>query len=133
MGATGTARSHGRHAGHFKAGELVIEARSSEDRLRLDWTGRSSAREPWGELQGYFEDITESLAERGHGLQLRFNRIEYFNSSTITALIRIIQLCQSRHIELEVLYDGNLRWQKLSFDGLKVFEQSNKLLKIREV
>lgn len=114
------------------AGELVIEAQSTEQSLQLDWTGRSNARDPWSDVRAYFEDVAETLASDGRHLEMRFERIEYFNSSTITAVIRIMQLLQSKSIGLNIVYDPNLRWQKLSFDGLKIFEQSNKLLQIRE-
>jgi hypothetical protein len=55
------------------------------------------------------------------GLELHFEELDYFNSSTITSLIQLIQEARAKGIPLTYVYDPALRWQKLSFDALRVF------------
>lgn len=113
--------------------ELTIETAEDASHIRVDWKGRSNARDPWGIIRGFFEEVAESAANDSRKVEMHFEDIEYFNSSTITAVIRIMQLLQTRKVPLTLVYDPSLRWQKLSFDGLRIFEQSNALLKVREV
>jgi hypothetical protein len=64
---------------------------------------------------------------------MHFERIEHFNSSTITALIRLIQTARKAGVKLVMVYDQNLKWQRLSFDALRVFDKNNELFQLRSV
>jgi hypothetical protein len=64
---------------------------------------------------------------------MHFEALEHFNSSTVAALIHLIQEARSRQIPLVFVYNQSLKWQKLSFDAMRVFIKSDGLLQMRSV
>ena len=100
--------------------DLLIEVDERETGvLVLNWLGRSASRNPGGVLHPWFDQLFGVARERGCALEMRFERLEHFNSSTIAVLIQLINSAQDRRIKLTVRYDANLRWQTLSFDALR--------------
>jgi hypothetical protein len=63
-------------------------------------------------------------------IELHFEKLEHFNSSTITSIIQLIQDSRARGVKLVLVYDEALKWQKLSFDALRVFARDD-LLELR--
>jgi hypothetical protein len=114
--------------GELVAGDLQVAVTESGGVIRLDWKGKSNNREPAKVLAPFFDDVVRRAGEIQAGVQMRFERLEHFNSSTITALIQFIQTCRSRGVRLVIVYDGALKWQRLSFDALKIFEKSDGML-----
>ncbi len=113
------------------AGSLLIEV---EDRgqagLRVVWQGKSSDRQPEKVLEPFFVGLVADCAIRGVGMEMRFERLDHFNSSTIGYLIQLIQDMRGRHVPLVIYFDHALLWQKLSFEALRVFSKDD-LLQIR--
>jgi hypothetical protein len=108
----------------LNAGQLSIKASpsgSAATPLQLRLKGRSSDRHPEHILGPYFASALSAAAEQAVGLELHFEELDYFNSSTITSLIQLIQEARAKGIPLIYVYDPALRWQKLSFDALRVF------------
>jgi hypothetical protein len=115
-------------------GDLRIEA--TEDgvypSLQLNWKGKSNSRQPAELLGPYFRDVLATAGQRGVPLELHFEKLEHFNSSTITSLIKLIQDARARTVKLVLVYDPALKWQKLSFDALRVFAKHG-VLELRTV
>jgi hypothetical protein len=113
-------------------GDLRIEA--IEDDLsapvRLLWKGKSNNRHPGEALAPYFREILTAVNARRVPLELHFEKLEHFNSSTITSIIQLIQDSRARAVKLVLVYDQALKWQKLSFDALRVFAR-DELLELR--
>ncbi len=87
--------------------------------LRVRLSGRSSSREAGKTLAPLFDRVlSEAKAER-RTLALHFDKLEYFNSSTIAALVQFIRAAHEMGIALTVVYDGKQRWQSMSFDALR--------------
>jgi hypothetical protein len=102
--------------------------------IRLTWKGRSGARNPSEFLMPYFRSILEIAAKRGRvGVEMHFEGLEHFNSSTVAALIHLIQDARGKQVPLVFVYDQNLKWQKLSFDAMRVFVKSDGLLQMRSI
>jgi hypothetical protein len=112
--------------------EAVMEAAAMEGPpvVRLKWTGKSNSRHPGEVLTPYFRDALAAAGARKVPIELRFEQLEHFNSSTITAIIQLIQDARARSIKLILVYDQALKWQKLSFDALRVFARDD-LLELR--
>ena len=73
-----------------------------------------------------------AAAERdGRLVELRFDALEHFNSSTVGALIDLIQRAREAKVRLVLGYDATLGWQRLSFDALKVFDRGDGLFELR--
>jgi hypothetical protein len=108
----------------LNAGQLSIKATtpgSGATPLQLRLRGRSSDRHPEHILGPYFASALTAASQQQVPLELHFEELDYFNSSTITSLIQLIQEARAKEIKLTYVYDAALRWQKLSFDALRVF------------
>lgn len=117
----------------FKHEDLIIEAVENGDgAIRLDWKGKSNARQPIRVLKPFFGQLARQASDSSAGIEMHFEEIEHFNSSTITAIIHLIQTLRSQSTALTIVFDPKLKWQKLSFDALKVFQKPDGLLTIRE-
>jgi hypothetical protein len=89
------------------------------------WTGKSNDRSPQQALAPWFEALLGDAGARAAKVEMHFEKLEHFNSSTITALIRFIQTARTRGVKLAFVYDPNLKWQRLSFDALRVFDKGD--------
>lgn len=114
------------------SGDLLVEARdSSPELLRLDWSGRSNARHPAMLLTPYFEAVLMRARDAGCRIEAHFERLEFFNSSTVTAVIQFIHEARAQGTTLSIVFDGEQKWQALSFEALKSFELPDGMLQIR--
>ena len=113
-------------------GDLRIEALDDEasTAVRLLWKGKSNNRHPGEALAPYFREVLAIAGMRKLPIELHFEKLEHFNSSTITSIIQLIQDSRARAIKLVLVYDETLKWQKLSFDALRVFARDD-LLELR--
>ena len=113
-------------------GDLRIEALEvpAPAALRLVWKGKSNHRHPHEALAPYFREVLATAGDRKLAIELHFEKLEHFNSSTITSIIQLIQDSRARAIKLVLVYDQALKWQKLSFDALRVFAK-DELLELR--
>lgn len=113
-------------------GGLVVEAREAGPQtLRVDWFGRSNHRNPSELLRPWFETVLHRARDGGCGIEAHFEQLEFFNSSTVTAVIHFIREARAQGTSLAILFDGSQKWQALSFDALKSFELPDGLLQIR--
>ncbi len=87
--------------------------------LRVRLSGRSSSREAGRTLAPLFDRVLEDAKDESLALALHFERLEYFNSSTIAALVQFIRSAHETGVALTVVYDGRQRWQAMSFDALR--------------
>lgn len=103
----------------LRDGDLTIEVQPTSAGLKLSWLGRSNSRTPGRALQPFFETVFAEARTRGGGVEMVFNQLEHFNSSTIAALIQIINTAREREVAMTIRYDGGRNWQVLSFEALK--------------
>lgn len=109
--------------GTFHAGDLRIELPlpSSAPRLSLEWRGRSDSRDPGVALQPFLAEVLAAAQAAHVPVELHFEALEYFNSSTVSVLVDFVRSACSHKVPLYVTYAGEVRWQRLSFESLKVF------------
>ncbi len=115
----------------FSAGDLTIAVEDGAT-LLLNWLGKSSDRQPGKLLEPFFEKALDTAAEKKVPIHMHFDKLEYFNSSTISSLIQLIQKARARAVKLVIQYNATIRWQKLSFDALRVFAKDD-LLELRTI
>lgn len=104
----------------LRVGDLSIAPQLQPACLRLDWRGRSAARDPGATLVPYFTEACQAAAASAAALEMHFEELEYFNSSTVSAIVHGIQLARQAGVRVVLVYRGSLRWQRLSFDALRV-------------
>jgi hypothetical protein len=101
-------------------GELTVRLERPDPRvLAVRFAGRSASRDAPGDLAPLFSRVAAAAREERRVVVLRFEALEYFNSSTIAALVQFIRAAHGSGIGLEVVYDGRQRWQAMSFDALR--------------
>jgi hypothetical protein len=115
------------------AGSLRIDAQIGPQPgpIRLLWQGKSNDRNPSLALAPYFSDVLATATVNRIPVEMHFEKLEHFNSSTITSIIQLVQDARACGVKLLILYDRELRWQRLSLEPLKVF--ANDLLELRSV
>ncbi|HEX7489308.1 MAG TPA: hypothetical protein VF341_10405 [Anaeromyxobacteraceae bacterium] len=101
-------------------GELSAELdRSASGLLHVRLAGKSSSRDAGKVLAPLFDEILAAAEAEQRAVVLHFERLEYFTSSTIAALIQFARAAQDRSVPLTVTYDGRQKWVTMSFDALK--------------
>jgi hypothetical protein len=106
-----------------------MEADSGELQTRIDrllpkliqvhFSGKSASREAGRVLAPIFDQLLAEATANRQALELHFERLEYFNSSTIAGLVQFIRAAQRAGVSVTVVYDAKQKWQAMSFDALK--------------
>lgn len=105
---------------NITTGELEASFdRGAPGELHVQLRGKSTSRDAGKELAPLFDQTLAAARAEQLGVTLHFERLEYFNSSTIAALVQFIRAAQDRGVPLTVRYDAAQKWQALSFDALK--------------
>jgi hypothetical protein len=113
-------------------GDLVIEVEEdAHGVIRLDWRGKSNHRQPDTVLAPFFADMTSKAVSGQKALEMHFEQLEFFNSSTITAIIQYVKELRDRKVKLTVSFDARHRWQKIFFDALCIFDKGDGLFTIQ--
>lgn len=118
----------------FVLGDLTIDVEQVEpSRIALHWNGQSNSRNPYEGLRAFFSLVFARATTLNVILELHFERLKHFNSSTVAAVIRLCEEARARAIKLELVYDGSARWQAHSFKAMAVLERPDGMLKLRAV
>ncbi|HSN93267.1 MAG TPA: SiaC family regulatory phosphoprotein [Anaeromyxobacteraceae bacterium] len=105
---------------HFTLGDLSANLdREGARELRIRMEGKSASREAGKVLAPLFDQALAVAKSEGRSLALHFEALEYFNSSTIAALVQFIRSVQEGGVDMEVVYDARHKWQAMSFDALR--------------
>jgi hypothetical protein len=87
--------------------------------LQVHFTGKSGSREAGRVLAPIFDKVLAEATSAHQGLELHFEKLEYFNSSTIAGLVQFIRAAQRAGVFVTVVYDARQKWQAMSFEALK--------------
>ena len=116
---------------NLQAGDLRIDVVEDDASLSLHWLGMSNERQPEKVLKPFFATTLAAASAASKTVVLHFEQIERFNSSTILCIIQLIQEARNRNIRLEAVYDQTRKWQRLSFDALRIFAKPDGLFTLR--
>lgn len=112
---------------------IVVGASSPIEPIQLLWRGKSNDRQPGKALDPYLAAALQEASAQGRALEMRFESLEHFNSSTLTAIIGAVQKARHLRVPLAIVFDRTLKWQKLGFDALRVLGKGDGLLDIRGI
>jgi ABC-type transporter Mla MlaB component len=98
-------------------GQLLAELERTAGMLHVQLSGRSVSRD--GLLARFLDHLLELARVERRVLALHFERLAYFDSSTLAALVRLIREAHAAGVGLNVVYDPRQRWQAVSFDALR--------------
>lgn len=112
-------------------GELMIErTQPGPELIRLDWKGSSNFRRSDEGLTLFLYDVLDQALRDTAAIEMHFEALGDLSASTMAVLIHFLQRSRSHGIRLTILYRKRLRWQRLSFEALRVFEQVDRLVQI---
>ena len=117
----------------LESGSLTLRLRTTDAMLRVYWLGRANHRRPAEVLNPYFDKLITTATQNRRELEFRFEQLEHFNSSTILVLLHLIQTLRSRKLRLTLVYDGDLKWQKMTFEALRKLAKFNDSFELREL
>lgn len=104
----------------YVGGSLRIDVeRVGGDVLRLCWRGKGTARDPSVTLLPFFEAVAGSARRAGARVEMSLENLEYFNTPTLTAILRAIRLFQriGTHLRITHLASG---WQSRACEALQM-------------
>lgn len=101
---------------------LCIEVRETEDEVRLEWRGKSTARQPDLFLVPVLREALERGERGSRAVVMDFGAMEYMNSSTFTPLVKMLDQASRGQLRVRLEYSQARRWQALSFSALRAFE-----------
>lgn len=113
----------------FDSGGLSIRVDAQFAKLKLTWTGQSTARDPSSALTPFFESLARH-ASKTRDLDLDFRGLEYMNSSTLKPILTFVQASKEEYRTVLVRYDSQKGWQRLSFKLLQALASSWNNVKI---
>ncbi|MEW5739780.1 MAG: hypothetical protein AB1938_12690 [Myxococcota bacterium] len=115
-------------------GDLTIEVREDTGQvLELHWFGSSNNQAPAESLRSFFDVALAEAAARKLRLAMHFERLQYFNSSTVVVLLAFLRGAAGRGVSITFCYDPSLRWQAHNFVALQQMEKDNPSFTIVEI
>jgi hypothetical protein len=98
-------------------GELTLVTDEGDDVVMVAWLGKSTASAPGDVLAPVLLEAADRAAAGKKRLIFAFEQLEFFNSATITVLLRTVRALRGRHVSLTLRYDDSKRWQRTFFDA----------------
>lgn len=115
-------------------GDLKIDVEEpAPDRIVIRWRGASNTRDPGSALKTYFDVLFAEAASRKAVVEQHFEELTFFNSSTVSALLRLVTEAGRLGLPMTLHYDGSLRWQAHNFEGIAALSGSLPFLKVQSV
>ena len=115
-------------------GDLKVDADdSAPGRISLHLSGSSNSRDPSTGLRPFFSVMLAQAAAKSLSLELHFEKLSHFNSSTIATLLRFIEDARAKQVKLAIFYDGSLRWQAHNFQALGPLVRKDGMLTIQRI
>jgi hypothetical protein len=117
----------------FEHGELSLNVsrRAVPPTIDIVWAGRGSDPRVRPSLVFWFESVLDDAAADGARVEMRFEQLAHANSATITAILQMVQESRARKVPLAVVFDPTNRWQKMSFEAMRVVIADNPLIELR--
>ncbi len=101
---------------NIKMGSLTLSIEKIKGKTILDWIGESNEKKPSEELIPFFNEFIEN---QNNDLIIKFDKLNYMNSSTIHPLILFIKDLNEKNIKIEICYNKNSKWQKEAFKAME--------------
>jgi hypothetical protein len=91
---------------------------TSTSLIRAYFRGRSALEQADTVFVPLFDKLIADARQKGFHVHLHFEELEFFNSSTISSLLRCILAMRDKGVRTMIRYDGRQKWQQAFFEGL---------------
>lgn len=116
---------------NLKSGSLLISIKEDTNRVEMNWFGQSDVRIKSYTLEEYLDKFVNDL--KNTEVLIKFNDLEYMNSSTVLPVINFIKKLNSNKIKTIITYDSDSRWQVASFKALTRFSELMQYVSVEAV
>ena len=86
--------------------------------IRAHFRGRSALEQADTVFVPFFDRLIDEARPKVLHVHLHFEELEFFNSSTISSLLRCILAMRDKGVRTMIRYDGRQKWQQAFFEGL---------------
>lgn len=114
-------------------GDLSIDVGGTPEGLELTWRGSSNSRNPGEVLRAYFKVALAEASTRRAKLDLHFEHLIQFNSSTVSVLLHLVDEAAAQGVTMTYFYDGGLRWQAHNFESISLLKRDVKNFSVKKV
>jgi hypothetical protein len=112
--------------------EIVVEEPAA-NRIVLRWNGASNSPAECNGLRPFFALALADASSKRARVEMHFEKLTHFNSSTIAEVMRFINDARTRAVCLWLFYDGSLRWQAHNFEAIAALAGPDGLLDVHNV
>lgn len=114
-------------------GDLKIDVEGTPHGLVLNWTGASNSRNPGEALRAYFKVALAEATTRKARLDMHFENLVQFNSSTVSVLMHLVDEAAGLGVPMTFFYDGAQRWQAHNFESIALLKRDVQGFSVRRV
>lgn len=114
-------------------GDLSIDVGGTAEGLELVWRGASNSRNPGEALRAYFKVALAEAATRRAKLDLHFEQLIQFNSSTVSVLLHLVDEAEAQGVRMTYFYDGAQRWQAHNFESIALLKRDSKGFTVKKL
>ncbi|EMJ96011.1 hypothetical protein LEP1GSC193_2278 [Leptospira alstonii serovar Pingchang str. 80-412] len=90
--------------------------------IEVLWLGKSVQRNPSQFIIPTLSDVMKRGVDQDKTVVWDFRQLEYMNSSTITPVIKTLEMVKKGLGKVKLIYNKTKKWQDLSFSALRIFE-----------
>jgi hypothetical protein len=114
-------------------GDLIIDTVPQPGLIEVFWSGASNAPDPAQALKPFFTLLMAEAETKRARIEMHFEHLTYLNSSTVSALIRLVEGAAKAGVAMEFFYDGSLRWQEHNFKTIALLHGSKTGLRVHRL
>ena len=116
----------------FASGLLHVDSNENGRVLSQRWTGRAIELKPDKALDGYFAPVIERARAGGLTIEHHFEKLDYFNSSFISWVIRHLRQTFQVEVRTIIYFEPKSHMHRSSFEALRSLQHDHPLLEVLE-
>jgi anti-anti-sigma regulatory factor len=113
--------------------QLKLEINDIKDVIEVHWIGKSIQRNPSQFILPLLTDVIKRGIDENKLVVWDFRKLDFMNSSTITPMIKTLELVRKGSGRIKIIYNKQKKWQDLSFSALLIFETKDGRVQIEGV
>lgn len=120
-------------AERHEIGELTLAVTVEPRGVVVEWLGKSASMNPDMLVGPYLNTVTVRAMSLRVPLVHDFTQLSFFNSSTISTILRHFRDVEARGVTVHVRYARDQRWQRTFFGALEVTRESATKIRVEAV
>ncbi|HTP58452.1 MAG TPA: hypothetical protein VMM82_06000 [Spirochaetia bacterium] len=115
----------------FANEQLRVTVEDMSDSLVVTFLGKSSLRNPKEFVLPLLQQIYSEAKAAAKRVVMDFRNLAFMSSSTLTPVIKVLELARVGEGQVTVAYRKSLRWQDVTFSALGIFETGDSRIEIK--